>query len=681
MSILRATLDRLRAFRDFMFKHPIQTLLTIPGIIILFFATIFTFPGLASLFGDARYKQADKDYTNLQADIVHLSQGWKEDYRRRYYFTSQGSHIIPMDMALALEGPNTQRLLFGPNGMATTDFGYLAYPSTDGQDGPDINPFGLPIGFTMDGYIEKDFEGSHKNETMMLGMTCAACHTSDMQISGRTVRIEGNQALGDFMGFFTAMDQALAETLVDDTKFNRFAARQARIIADHPDMIESDAPLRARLKSVARQREDWQARNTPDTEGGHGRVDAFGVIFNQVVGRDIHMDRKGDLGNVRTPNAPVSYPVLWDTPHMARVQWNGIGNNVQAGGVLGRNFGQVLGVFGRTEVVSEAMSAGFCNTVKRRNLNAIDYWIRSLNAPQWTDEALEGLLPPLDTTKVEAGSKIYAENCVSCHAIVDPDFRNIAPDKKTSCDVPITVMAAPMTGTDLETANTGIRLGAQSGLLEGQKSRARRGEQMSPEEPHANILREVVARSIAGSFRTLTCNGQYGFSDLVEATAAFGMMARSSAGQDTKLQADGFDYKPAAEASYEGARDPDSECDAEATRYLYPENSDEYVVDSYHPYSYRARPLNGIWASAPYLHNGSVPTLADMLLPPEQRPTSFQVGSNKFDPIKVGFTQENNDLHFTFDTSLTGNSNVGHLWGTSLSEDQKDDLIEYLKSL
>src|SRR5690625_3270750 len=61
--------------------------------------------------------------------------------------------------------------------------------------------------------------------------------------------------------------------------------------------------------------------------------------------------------------------------------------------------------------------------------------------------------------------------------------------------------------------------------------------------------------------------------------------------------------------------------------------------------SYKARPLNGIWATAPYLHNGSVPTLYDLLLPAkrpddpedgEYRPDEFMVGSREFDPIKVG---------------------------------------------
>ncbi|MEE4277884.1 MAG: di-heme-cytochrome C peroxidase [Halieaceae bacterium] len=55
---------------------------------------------------------------------------------------------------------------------------------------------------------------------------------------------------------------------------------------------------------------------------------------------------------------------------------------------------------------------------------------------------------------------------------------------------------------------------------------------------------------------------------------------------------------------------------------------------------YKARPLNGIWATAPYLHNGSVPTLYDLLLPPDERPRQFRVGCREFDPTRVGFRQD-----------------------------------------
>ena len=100
------------------------------------------------------------------------------------------------------------------------------------------------------------------------------------------------------------------------------------------------------------------------------------------------------------------------------------------------------------------------------------------------------------------------------------------------------------------------------------------------------------------------------------------------------------------------------------------------------PAVYSARPLAGIWATAPYLHNGSVLTLYDLLLPGAKRPTTFYVGTREFDAVHVGYVnQQNSQRPFQFDTTKPGNSNLGHEYGMNLSEDQKLDLIEFLKSL
>src|SRR5262249_31778518 len=78
--------------------------------------------------------------------------------------------------------------------------------------------------------------------------------------------------------------------------------------------------------------------------------------------------------------------------------------------------------------------------------------------------------------------------------------------------------------------------------------------------------------------------------------------------------------------------------------------------------SYKARPLNGIWATAPFLHNGSVPTLYDLLLPPASRPKKFSIGRREYDPKKAGYVSDG-EVPFTLDTSVTGNGNRGHEYG------------------
>jgi hypothetical protein len=96
---------------------------------------------------------------------------------------------------------------------------------------------------------------------------------------------------------------------------------------------------------------------------------------------------------------------------------------------------------------------------------------------------------------------------------------------------------------------------------------------------------------------------------------------------------------------------------------------------------YESRVMEGIWAAAPYLHNGSVPTLEDLLKPASQRPSTFFVGVN-YDTLKVGLSV-NQPLQagYQFNTSTVGNSNAGHEYGTQLSTQDRAALIEYLKTL
>jgi len=99
---------------------------------------------------------------------------------------------------------------------------------------------------------------------------------------------------------------------------------------------------------------------------------------------------------------------------------------------------------------------------------------------------------------------------------------------------------------------------------------------------------------------------------------------------------------------------------------------------------YASLPLDGLWLRAPYLHNGSVPTLTDLLRPPAQRPAQFYRGHDVYDFERVGFVSDSADAAhegFLFDTQQKGNRNYGHRYGTELSESEKRKLLEYLKML
>ena len=100
--------------------------------------------------------------------------------------------------------------------------------------------------------------------------------------------------------------------------------------------------------------------------------------------------------------------------------------------------------------------------------------------------------------------------------------------------------------------------------------------------------------------------------------------------------------------------------------------------------SYESRVMQGIWATAPYLHNGSVPTLAELLKPAAQRVKSFKIGS-AYDTVNIGLAVEQAQFDYTLTTTdcsdrNSGNSNCGHEFGTQLTDQEKKALLEYLKT-
>jgi mono/diheme cytochrome c family protein len=786
-------------------KNFLFFVLSLPAVFGLLLIGIFLSGG-ANPFLYQTEKDRDGPANIHESDIVYLEQGWDHEYRQKYYFTAQGSHIIPLEMALALESPKSDQMIFGPEGTAVKQFGYLPYSSTAAADGTDnfgLNPQGLPIGFVED---------VNRKGKSMLGINCAGCHASNMLIEGRTVRIDGGAALGDFMGLLGEIDTALVVTMNDPLKRARYALRRD---------IDLDAAF-AELEVASVERQAWQRRNRTEFPHGYARVDAFSIIFNQVVARDLHLDTKGSLGNIQTPKAPASYPVLWDTPYMGRVQWTGGSNNKNATDPLARNIGQVLGVFGGVELTVQNSLPGYCSTPKRKNLELYNFWLQTLKSPKWEDTALKGIIPDLDPELVARGKLIYNGDlpgakrqgtgaCISCHGMVEDAWRDRPRTQKEVCDVPIRMVSHDTVQTDRELIDTGRRQGALTGQLAGQKSKMIRGKTLGARESYMLVLAEMIQGSFAGAYLSASCDGDVSPANLIETANTFGYFAKQAKESKKQREADakkqrrsltsgGFSLSPedvessrthltnARDILREVKRHSDvktavvdlSRANAELAKSnldrahnntsgaqhvvnLPPENPEGFQsdlekgqanldraqenldrakaiiagqnpddgmsaelglldvknlkmaelnfqqaqtnmtpkpsaknmecrkTDNYSSYAYKARPLNGIWASAPYLHNGSVPTLYDMLLPPadsngncptgECRPSKFYVGSTQFDPVKVGFDTSRTPQSSLVDTGLTGNRNTGHMFRQDLSHEDRLALIEYLKSL
>lgn len=106
------------------------------------------------------------------------------------------------------------------------------------------------------------------------------------------------------------------------------------------------------------------------------------------------------------------------------------------------------------------------------------------------------------------------------------------------------------------------------------------------------------------------------------------------------------------------------------------------------PCGYKARPLIGVWATPPFLHNGSVRTVFDLLS--DTRPGSFRYGTREYDPMNLGYTQDSSANDAVLDTTVPGNHNTGHWFtdetdrpgriGRGLSDPEKYEIIEFLKA-
>jgi hypothetical protein len=255
--------------------------------------------------------------------------------------------------------------------------------------------------------------------------------------------------------------------------------------------------------------------------------------------------------------------------------------------------------------------------------------LTTLWSPLWPEQ----MLPVIDQTKAQHGKQIFEKSCISCHHAIKRDDPN---RKVFATLIPITE-----TGTDPTIATNIISRISKTGLLEGQ-----------PVLPLSKLVPNLDKFNLQAPTVQLV---QYGVVGILRD------------GLDPVILAQGLP------AFLEAAK-----------KNIFQDNCDpkqEGVKKCSFPPRYKARPLNGIWASAPFLHNGSVPNLWELLQKPDQRVTTFNVGSWEIDPVKIGFATSAEPATSEFNTMLPGNSNKGHEYGIELSDKEKWELIEYLKTL
>jgi mono/diheme cytochrome c family protein len=627
--------------------------------------------------------------------VEYLPQNWTANDSLWFYTVTQGSNMMPYDFFMVLEKKGSNELFRSNENM--NFYRYLPQKATSS------NPDALPVGFVKDTYKGKDY----------IGLTCAACHTAQINYKGKGIRIDGGPAIADMESFMRDIVKALLVTRDNDEVRTRFVQN----VLSRRGAYRTEADVIADLNRYLDRLSSYITINYSTTHYGYGRLDAFGRIYNRVLEHIINTrelqellrdsrvmgDRAltetelesltGKAGAVLTgterdeivrgivtrlnetngwealgkfrkkifnsPNAPVSYPFLWDTPQHDYVQWNGLTENAGLKAIA-RNAGEAIGVFGTLDwteregfslpsfITGQGLSGkhiSFDSSVNVMNLRRIEARLWNLQAPQWP----ENILGRIDTTRLSNGQSLYNKHCVSCHTRIvrdEPDRRVVAHMSRASD-----------AKTDAQMAHNAVTYQGFSGILRNQYVNFGPGDiLLDRKAPVAALLTKATIGVVATPEPDKWFLQRW-------AEWAYNL---ATGFRDNKIKA----------SMKQGDYDPDTTADPVASLSAY-----------------KARPLNGIWATGPYLHNGSVPTLYDLLLPKrrpgdpedgEYRPDEFEVGSREFDPEKVGLKSSGYG-GFLFNTKgirddtggyTKGNSNAGHEYGARRVANESDGRVD-----
>ena len=534
-----------------------------------------------------------------KAKSKELAQNWDTNDQKAFYQTSQGSQFLNYNWFLALEQPDNEKL-FTENSLER--FGYLTNRFTS-ENG--YNPDSLPIGFVKDegpGYFgnPKVFgTGDRKVPGPWIGFTCAACHTAEIEINGKPHLIDGAPADADFHAFIEELSQSLSATAADDARFDRFAAkvetRVAAGLADEAGVEFDKDKLRNDLRQIEETFATFVKHNTPVYPWGRARMDAVGLILNEVTYKLVPTEE-----NIQVPNAPVSFPFLWETHQQPQVQWNGV-----SVATLSRNTTEVLGAFATFNPQKPKE-----NSVDFKGLKNLQVLVVNLRSPRWKDNRFE--LPKLDKKRLKSGEKLYDDFCTKCHAVSPRD-------EDPAWELKIELNTLDKIGTDPTMARNFVK-------------------------------RKVITKD---------------WEEVAATTAIFSAL------------------NAVWSKSHFGAWVPGI---AEELRGQLHKKLDRTLPQHFNVY--KARPLNGAWTTGPFLHNGSVKNIYQIMLPADERDPKFCVGRRELDTEHLGFNSDLSSCEdaggFILDTSLPGNSNKGHEgpeYGTDqLDHEARMDIIEFIKS-
>jgi mono/diheme cytochrome c family protein len=591
--------------------------------------------------------------------VRYLDQGWgtsrESPARDLYYYLPQGASIHDLRYAwfVNFEKPWGRQRFADPNHLRALGFIVEPVPSH-------ANPDQLPIGFA------RRFD--ERLQEYVLDITCSACHTGQLNVTRNgvttAIRIDGGQAMHAFTAmqvghFLPVLLGSAATTWVNPFKFNRFAWKVLGEEHYAEGKSRLHAELGAWLSDMAGQGWSDFSRGLYPSEEGFGRTDALARIGNTVFGDHLVP------ANYRLGNGPVSYPYLWNIWRFDWVQYSASVSQPMA-----RNVGEAMGTgatyhlvdpYGRPTPAQER----YVTSILFDNLQRIENSLQELKPPSWPED----VLGRIDRAKAERGRQLFNSHCIGCHgphvapaAIQHRDAPGRAPDEPLWM---IRTKDLTDIGTDPHTAEnfvrnridlrrSGLELTAVRNLLKQQLDERKRRAEAAIPELRQEIARQKAARAaqatideLEGALTDAVANlptdesiaRQLDALDLASVPIGAGLNILGLIIRDRYYTEHRF--TAAQRACYEGFGMLDI----------------PQIVAGYKP-----RPLEGVWATPPFLHNGAVPNLYELLSPAHERSRTFWVGRREFDPVKVGYLTDRSTLKggFLFDTRVAGNYNTGH---------------------
>lgn len=591
-------------------------------------------------------------------------QGWCEQERQHYYRLPQGTEFFGLqyNWITHLERPVGKKPLVTREYMQRLGFIYDPSPTVNSN-----NPDDLPVGLTW--HFDPD------TKAKMLDVSCAACHSAQITYQGTALVIDGGpggHALPslDPTQFISNSIISLSTTYINPLKFNRFAKKVLRDVPKE-EYSSAKSSLRKAVWSSMKQALVYGKNNGSlyPTAEGYGRTDALGRIANTVYGDNISKD------NYHVANAPVNYPHLWDIWAFDWVQWMGTVRQAMA-----RNINEALGTRAKLDLLHADKL--FDNSVIVTDLHCIETTLQQLKPPSWPEDLFGTINQPL----AAEGRGIFADVCAKCHGPFPRKTVNGVSDiadtgkshQCTTCHGPLMTNGdgklIELTDRTIHPPvkiSDGYQLGEPKFALQYQRD-------WYWEMIHIPL--EHIGTDPTSASNML--NNTYDITRLVESirqAKAQGVLVRepdsTSIPDITKTGfAEGLAFiggeVRADQYRKWGLIEPDG--------YAVVAGKEKQVADldgfgeSDAPKNWRAyrpRPLQAIWATAPYLHNGSVPSIYQLLSPAEERDQSFYLGRKEFLPETLGLDVSKFKGAFKFDTSVTGNSNLGHEFNDGLCGD------------